>query len=227
MRLKELNQQLTQAIVGNDAFRVQALLSEDPALFTARDPNGRTPLLLCLYFGHEDLAWLVRERAPGVDLYEAAALGDMEALNHHLAEKPEAVNAAAPDGFRPLGLAAYFGRLEAAKALLDKGAEPNAPAVNLSRVCPIHSAAANRDAEQSLPLCQLLLDRGADPNLKQAGGWTPLHQAAAHGRTEIVKLLLAHGASTDAKSDDKRTPAEMAELKGHAEVLALLSPEEG
>lgn len=220
--MKELNQQLTQAIVGNDAFRVQALLSEEPGLFKARDPNGRTPLLLCLYFGHEDLAHLVRERAPDIDIYEAAALGETETVNSYIQQSPDSINAAAEDGFRPLGLAAYFGRFETAESLLDQGAEPNAPAVNLSRVCPIHSAAAHRDAERSLPLCRLLLERGADPNLKQAGGWTPLHQAAAHGRTEIVKLLLEHGASVDAVSDDKRTPAEMAELKGHDGILKLL-----
>ena len=224
--MTDLNQQLTQAIVGNDAFRVQALLSEDPSQLRARDPNGRTPLLLCLYFGHEDLAHLVRERATEVDLYEASALGEAATVQEHLAKEPEAVNAAAPDGFRPLGLAAYFGRLDVAKALLDLGAEPDAPAVNLSRVCPIHSAAAHRDADRSLALCQLLLEKGADPNLKQAGGWTPLHQAAAHGRTDVVKLLLAHGASTEAVSDDKRTPGQMAELKGHKEILEMLQEKE-
>ena len=67
----------------------------------------------------------------------------------------------------------------------------------------------------SLELVRLLLEWKADPNVVQAGGWTPLHQAAAHGREEIAKLLLEHGASLTAKSEDGRTPLEMARAKGH------------
>ena len=159
MPVKDAHEQLIQAIAKNDAFRVQALLSEAPGLSTARDAEGRTPLLLCLYFGHEDLANLVRERAGELDLFEAAAIGDLEALKGHLEESPDAANAVAPDGFGALGLAVFFGRLEAAEILLDAGADPNTPASNDFKVRPIHSAAAHRDPERSLPLCQLLLER--------------------------------------------------------------------
>ena len=220
--MKQRQQQLIQAIIGNDAFRVKALLSEEPALIKARDPEGRTPILLALYFGHEDLAGLVRELAPEVDLFEAAALGDLESLNGHLGRSRDLANAVAPDGFGPLGLASFFGRFEAAEILLNAGADPNAPASNPAKVSPIHSATAHRDKERSLLLCRLLLERGADPNVAQAGGWTPLHQAAAQGKREVVDLLLAHGASPRAVSDDNRTPAQMAEVKGHQEIQALL-----
>jgi ankyrin repeat protein len=226
-RVKERHKQLIQAIAGNDAFRVNALLSEEPALLRARDPEGRTPLLLSLYFGHEAMAQLVKERAQEVDLFEAAALGDLESLKGYLGGSQDAANAVAPDGFGALGLACFFGRPEAAEMLLDAGADPNTAATNASRVHPIHSAAAHRDPERSLLLCRLLLERGANPNVAQAGGWTPLHQAAAHGRKEVVELLLAHGASNQALSDDKRTPAQMAEVKGHGEIQALLEAHPG
>lgn len=220
--MTERHEQLIQSIVGNDAFRVTALLHEEPGLVQARDSEGRTPILLCLYFGHEDLAKLVRERNPSAELFEVAALGEVEALREHLARAPEGANAVAPDGFGALGLASYFGRIEAVELLLGAGADPNTPAANNSKVRPIHSAAANRSAETSLPLCRLLLEGGADPNVAQAGGWTPLHQASAHGRAAVVELLLSHGAAVDAKSDDNRTAGEMAEAKGHKEIQALL-----
>jgi adenosylhomocysteine nucleosidase len=223
MPVKEAQDQLIQAIAKNDAFRVQGLLSETPGLLSARDSEGRTPILLCLYFGHEELAHLVRERAPHLDLFEASAMGDLEAVRGHLEGSTDGANAVAPDGFGALGLAVFFGRQEAAELLLDAGADPNTPASNDSKVSPIHSAAAHRDPERSSHLCRLLLERGANPNVTQAGGWTPLHQAAAHGRKGIVELLLAHGASPEAVSDDDRTPAQMAEAKGHAEVQALLA----
>ena len=225
--MKEKQEQLIQAIVGNDAFRVRALLSEDAGLIRCRDPEGRTPILLALYFGHEDLARLIFERASEVDLFEAAALGEMDALRGGLGKSKDAANSVAPDGFGPLGLAVFFGRLEAARALLDAGANPNTPAANAFKVTPIHSAAAHRDPERSLPLCRLLLDWGANPNVSQAGGWTPLHQAAAHGRKALVELLLEKGASRDALSDDNRTPLQMAEAKGHTEIQALLEGARG
>lgn len=214
--------ELVQVIARNDAFRVQALIHEDPQLLKARDREGRTPLMLCLYFGHQDLADLVRERHPDPDFYELVALGETDTVEETLAGAPEKAKAVAPDGFTVLGLASYFGRVDTAKALLEAGADPNVPAANPFQVRPLHSAAANRKQEASHALCELLLEHGAEPNVQQAGGWTPLHQAAAHGRKETVELLLAHGAAADIKSSDDRTPGEMAEAKGHQEIRDLL-----
>jgi len=220
--VKKRQQELILAITANDAFRVKGLLREEPGLVHARDPEGRTPILLAVYFGHEELAHLIRDRAGEVDLFEAVALGEVDSVSAHLSASPDAANAVAPDGFGPLGLAAFFGRRDVAEVLLDAGANPNTPAANAFRVRPIHSAAAHRDPDRSLQMCRLLLERGADPNVVQAGGWTPLHQAAAHGRKAAVELLLAHGASTEALSDDNRSPAQMAEAKNHDEVRELL-----
>lgn len=220
--VRKRHEELIQSIAADDAFRVRALLSEDPDLVTARDPHGRTAILLALYFGHEELARRIRETHPAPDLFEAAALGEPGLLGTHLQEHPEGANAVAPDGFGPLGLAVYFGRLEAARTLLQAGASPETPSSNEFKVRPLHSAAAHRDPEVSLALGRLLLEWHADPNVVQAGGWTPLHQAAAHGRREFAELLLAHGARTDVRSDDGRTPAEMARKKGHEELGALL-----
>jgi ankyrin repeat protein len=213
---------LVQAIGKNDAFRVGALLSEDPDMVATRDEEGRTPILLALYFRQEPLAQLIRERTPTPDLFEAAALGETEVVKELLPDTPEAANAMAPDGFGVLGLAVYFGRVDTARLLLDEGANPDTSSANQFKVRPIHSAAAHRDAQTSLELIGLLLESGADPNVAQAGGWTPLHQAAAHGREEIARLLLDHGASLAAKSDDGRTPLEMARAKGRQGLEALL-----
>lgn len=220
--MKDRFSELVQAIVGNDAFRVGALLSEDPDMVTRRDQEGRTPILLALYFRHEDLAKLIRERSPTPDLFEVAALGETDLVQEMVEEAPTGAKTVAPDGFTILGLAVYFGRLETARLLLEAGADPDTPSANKFLVRPIHSAAAHRDPETSLKMVQLLLEKGANPNVIQAGGWTPLHQAAAHGREAIAKLLVEHGASLDAKSDDGRTPLEMARAKGRGDLETLL-----
>ncbi len=167
--------QLVQAIAGNDAFRVGALLSEAPEMVSKRDSQGRTPILLALYFRQEDLAALIRERTTDIDVFEAAALGETERVAELLEKTPEGAKAVAPDGFGLLGLAVYFGRKETAEFLLKAGANPDTSSANQFKVRPLHSAAAHRDPARSLELIKLLLEAGADPNVAQAGGWTPLH----------------------------------------------------
>lgn len=221
--MTERHDQLIQAITKDDAFSVKGLLHEEPGLIQARDTEGRTPLLLALYFRKEAMAKLIREKIADPDFFEMVAMGEVEGIKDHLTQNPDAANAIAPDGFGVLGLASFFGRVEAVEVLLAAGANPNTPSANAFKVCPIHSAAANRDAEISLPLCKALLEGGANPNTAQAGGWTPLHQAAAHGRLPIVELLLSHGADVTIKSEDDRTAFQMAEAKGHQEIQALLS----
>lgn len=191
-------------------------------MVSIRDPEGRTPILLALYFRHEELAKLIRERTPSPDVFEAAALGETELVEELLGSVPEGAKAMAPDGFGLLGLAVYFGRFDTAEFLLNSGANPNTSSANAFKVRPIHSAAAHRDPDASLELVKLLLEWDADPNVAQAGGWTPLHQAAAHGREEIAELLVEKGASLTTKSEDGRTPLEMARAKGHAELEGLL-----
>ena len=48
--------------------------------------------------------------------------------------------------------------------------------------------------------------------------WTPLHEAANHGRVDIVNFLLEHGADVHAPGHDKTTPLLDAVYGGHYEV---------
>jgi ankyrin repeat protein len=50
-----------------------------------------------------------------------------------------------------------------------------------------------------LKAAQLLVDRGADVNCRDAAGYTPLISAAANGHYKIVALLLAKGADHAAR----------------------------
>jgi hypothetical protein len=49
--------------------------------------------------------------------------------------------------------------------------------------------AGNRDPE----VLKLLLQKGADVNLRTADGWTALKRARGGGTSSIVQVLLAHG----------------------------------
>jgi hypothetical protein len=67
-----------------------------------------------------------------------------------------------------------------------------------------------------------LLKRGANPNVQDKKGWTPLHWAAGRGYAEIVRLLLEYGADANARDKDARTPLHFASGFGRADVVLLL-----
>jgi uncharacterized protein len=131
---------------------------------------------------------------PELDVFEAAAVGRTDRLRELLDEDSELANAWAGDGFQPLGLASFFGHVEAARLLVERGAEVNSASRNDLKVMPLHSAAATGDPDARYELAKLLLEHGADPNARQQDDFTPLMAAEHHGDERLRELLVAHGA---------------------------------
>jgi ankyrin repeat protein len=160
-----------------------------------------TELLEALYRGDDDRVSQLLSADPALSVFEAAAFGRTDRLRELLDGDPSLANAFGSDGFQPLGLACFFGRVEAARLLLDRGANPNTLARNEHiQAGPLHSASAsenNKDPDTRYELCELLLDRGADPNLAQGGGFTALDAARQNGDDRLERLLLDRGARTD------------------------------
>ena len=201
-----------EAIQQGDAERVRELA--DAA--GQRNDEGVSALLFAQYYGRDELVEALRPRRGALDVFEAAALGDVERLRTLLDDDPALVDAYADDGFFPLGLAAFFKRADAVRLLLDRGADPNQQSRHAQIVVrPIHAAAADGG---STAIARLLLDAGADVNVRQPGGFTPLHAAAQVGNDELVALLLEHGADPHARLDEGRTPADLARDAGHRDV---------
>ena len=57
---------------------------------------------------------------------------------------------------------------------------------------------------------KILIDQGADINIQDPWGDTPLHRAAYFGNIEMVQLLLKKGANKHLKNKKGRTPANLA-----------------
>lgn len=214
----ESEQQMVEAVKAGDLARVKELVTNHPQLLSLKVQGWMAAALLALYYNEPEIArWLVSQGAP-LDVFAAAATGSLPRLRDLLEEQPDLIRAYAPDGFQPLGLAAFFGAQEAAEYLLKKGAPVNSPSDNSMKVMPLHSAAATRQLE----ICRLLIEHGADVNAVQADDFTPLHAAAQNGHIELIELLLAHGAQPNVRTSDGRTPLSIAEASGQAPAAEFL-----
>jgi ankyrin repeat protein len=206
------------AIKQGNLAAVENLLSQNPELINAKDSGGASAVLTAVYYGQPALADLLIARGAPLDLFEACAAGRLEVVRGLVDQSPAQVNAWAPDGFQPLGLACFFGHKEIAKLLLERSAEVNSPSRNPLKVQPLNSAAA----AQNLDIARLLLDHGADPNARQGEDFTPLHAAGQNGQVGMIRRLLERGANPRSASADGKTAYDLAVENGHTEAAQLL-----
>lgn len=152
-------------------------------------------LLQAIYTGDQARADELLAGDPELDVFEAAAVGRVDRLRELLDGDRSLANAWAGDGFQPLGLASFFGHVEAARLLVERGAEVNSASRNDFKVMPLHSAAATGDPEARYDLAKLLLEHGAEPNARQQDEFTPLMAADQHGDERLRSLLVEYGAT--------------------------------
>lgn len=205
------------AIKQGDQEEVERRLQLDPGLLHIKE-KGLSPILVAAYHQQPVLASFLADKTVTLTIFEAAATGKINHVIRMLARDPELVNAYAEDGFQPLGLASYFGQYDTAEYLVKAGASVNSPAHNGLKAAPIHSAAAARH----IRIVKLLLDHGADANVREQAGYTALHAAAQNGDEEMIRLLLFGGADLTLKSDDGKTAMDIAMEGGHEKATLLL-----
>ncbi len=209
---------LISAVQAGDATVVARLLADEPDLVSARDEAGVSALLLARYRSDRAVMDALLAVDPDMDVFEAAAYGYLDRLTERLVDDPGRATAFAADGFTALHLAAFFGKVDAARALLEAGASVEVYGRNEFANQPLHAAAAGRHIE----VCRVLLGAGADVNATQHGGFTPLHEAAQSGDDGLVELFLSAGADPAALDGTGRTPADLATAAGHPDVAARI-----
>lgn len=156
-----------------------------------------TQLLDALYRGDRDRVQELLSHDPELNVFEAAALGRTGRVRELVEGDPALANAFGDDGFHPLGLACFFGHIGTARLLLESGAEVDALSRNEQiKTAAIHAAAASPASDQDTryELVKLVLEHGADPNLRQGGGFRPIDAARQNGDERVEELLLLRGA---------------------------------
>jgi ankyrin repeat protein len=191
-----------------------------PTLAKSRDAQGISALMLAVYTQQPMIRDYLLTRLDTLDIFEAAAVGNCARM--HALISADAMNARAisPDGWTPLHLAAAFAGPEAITLLLEHGAHVHQPSHNPQRNQPLHACIALNHTVEAV---RALLVAGADVNATQHGGYTPLLQAAAAGKKDLVTLLLENGARVDCRCDQGKSAADYARERGHTELAELLT----
>src|SRR5215212_1435743 len=213
-----MTQEFIDAATQGDIAKVKEMLAGDPSLAQSKDQNGLSVILKATYYGKRDVVDALLASGGELNIFEAAATGQTGRVEELLKEDASLINAFSPDGFMPLGLAAFFGHLTTVNALLAAGAPVNAASAETMKMSPLGSAlAAERNG-----IAQTLIEHGADVNAKAENDLTPLHTAAARGNLESATLLIDRGADVGAITKDGKTPVAYARERNHPDMVELL-----
>ena len=184
------------ACLRGDRATVKVLLAHgaDPNL---PDAKGAAPLLLGA--GDSEVVRLLLSQGAQADARSDRGNSPLMAAAAHPRGEPSVVllidagadvRARNVQGTTALARAAFSGTVGSARRLLDAGAIPD-DRFAARRGLSILSVAAERS---SVAMVELLLSRGADPNLSDGNTGHALNRALATGRSEIARLLLQAGA---------------------------------
>ena len=182
---------------------------------------------------------------PSIALYLAVQRGDLDQLERHIFWKTD-INAVLPNGHYPLHVAAEKGRVVMVRTLLKHGAEVNqatadgdtpvdvALLAGRTRLAELLiSQGAQLDATKLLlkaaqvgvtnrDVVHFLIDSGADTEVQNEEGDTPLLVAIRQDNHRLATHLVNRGADINAATGDGSSALSLARKLEMPELISLL-----
>ncbi|MHC4736966.1 MAG: ankyrin repeat domain-containing protein, partial [Planctomycetota bacterium] len=166
-------------------------------------------IALLVVYGQIESQSMAEEQT--VDIWTAVATGNIEAIKKNLVAGVDVnatfVQPGVPgSGGTPLHIAVIAGQMDAAKLLLEKGANIEAKAADEHQATPLHWAAFVGRLES----IKFLLEKGAKLNAKDKNGYTPLDSASypvegIPDKSAVVAFLRKQGGKSKEDSATKTT----------------------
>ena len=218
------------------------LVVKNPEHAIVRGGRMVTPLVAALSRSHFRVADLLHEHGSDINVRGAwertplhvASCDGLVDVVRWLLDHGADVNARNAFSFALLHTHAVLACPEISRILLEHNADIVNARDKYGKV-PLHWAAMSegtRDPKGILKTMQLLLDHGADPNVRDDDGCTPLHDSSRwkregyltrRGTVEVSRLLLDHGANIDAENNEGKTPLQSALEAEYHEMVEFLS----
>jgi hypothetical protein len=183
---------------GNTAEVARLIAAKAP--LDAKDGAGQTALLLAVAGGHISVAKALIDAGASINAQArnmdtpwllAGARGRAEILAHMLPKGPDYALRNRFGG-NPLIPACERAHVEAVEVLLTSKVDVN-HVNNLGWTCLLEIVILGDGGPRHVEVTKLVLAAGANPNIADRDGVTPLQHARKKGQTEVAKLIAAAG----------------------------------
>lgn len=190
---------LHQACMNNQLDKVKQLVSDSENVRIAlreKDNDARTPLHWAVSFQNEEIVTYLLEHMKSTDLDD---LTD-------------------ESGWTPFHIACSVGNYTIVEQLYNRDIKPDINLQTNQGTTALHLAVA----KSHYSVIELLLENGANLQIKDKKNQIPLHRAAAIGSMKLVELLCTKGSPVNWQDITGWSPLFHALAEGHGDVAALL-----
>lgn len=198
--LSHQEQRLFEAVANNDVPTVQTV-AKNGVNINAQDSRGRTPLLVAVERHHLDSAKVLLEAGADVNIQDhkqdsplllAGAEGTVDIMKLMLKAKPD-FTLYNRFGGTPLIPAAERGHVDMVQLLVNTAVDID-HVNHLGWTALLEAIVLSNGGSRHQKIVQLLVDAGANVNIGDSEGVTPLRHARHNRFQEIVKILELAGA---------------------------------
>jgi ankyrin repeat protein len=192
---------LHAAAAKGDAAEIERLVAAGEKL-TVQDANSRTPLHVAAFLGHQEAARTLLKLGADANALDAqkydivtilSVRNDVPLLKIALAGGASARNITSPYDGTALIAAAHLGHAEVVRTLIAAKA-PLDHVNNLGWTALMESIVLGNGGRDHTETLDALVKAGANPNIPDRQGVTPLGHARQRGYAEMVRILEAAGA---------------------------------